>query len=229
MDWYEPDVRELEAEAGRRALPRNPAVFYGSSSIRLWHTLAKDLHSTSVVNRGFGGSTLAACAYFFDRLVTPLQPRSLTLYAGDNDLGDGRSPDEVLASFRQLFSRAGEVLGAAPFGFISIKPSPARAGILPQIRRTNGLILDVLSARREALFIDVFTPMVDLQGRPRPELFLEDGLHLSRAGYELWIEYLAPYRHQLFIELQPDINTPRVLSKSGAQGVRNVVQPPPEP
>src|SRR5277367_429584 len=111
MDWYEPEVRELE-----RTLPHVecPAVFYGSSSIRLWPRL----ESRQIVNRGFGGSTLEACVYFFERLVLPLHPRSLVVYAGDNDLGDGRSPEQVLVWFRELAVKIDLRLPGVPFGFM---------------------------------------------------------------------------------------------------------------
>src|SRR5450432_4105398 len=101
MQWYEAEVHELETR--NRALSvRCPAVFYGSSTIRMWDGLAAGLKIPNLVNCGFGGSTLEACAYFFERLVPPLSPSALVVYAGDNDLGDGRSPADVLRSFRCL-------------------------------------------------------------------------------------------------------------------------------
>src|SRR5215470_9581276 len=101
MEWYEQEVRELEQAVAVRVNGDRPPVFYGSSSIRLWTTLAEDF-DPRVLNLGFGGSTLEACLYFFARLVPPTHPRSLLLYAGDNDLGDGRSPDDVFATFRRF-------------------------------------------------------------------------------------------------------------------------------
>lgn len=125
MDWYEAEVRNLERASALR-LPRGrPPVFYGSSSIRLWDTLAKDF-DPRVLNLGFGGSTLEAFDYFFQRLITPVNPRSLLLYAGDNDLGDGRDPEQVVSWFRSLADKLERSLGAIPLGFVSVKPSPAR-------------------------------------------------------------------------------------------------------
>src|ERR1700761_3657151 len=102
MEWYETEVQDLERNLANIRLPDGPAVFDGSSSIRMWTDLAHDLCNNRAVNVGFGGSTLAACVHFFDRLVRPIDPASLVVYAGDNDLGDGRTPEDVLASFRQL-------------------------------------------------------------------------------------------------------------------------------
>ncbi|RYF53925.1 MAG: GDSL family lipase, partial [Cytophagaceae bacterium] len=95
MVWYEADVREVENRVAVTPQATNRVVFYGSSSIRLWTTLAQDFPNNKTLNLGFGGSTLAACTWFFERLIVPAAPQSLVFYAGDNDLGDGRHPQEV--------------------------------------------------------------------------------------------------------------------------------------
>jgi lysophospholipase L1-like esterase len=180
------------------APPRYPAAFYGSSSIRQWSTLAQDLGSPRVVNLGFGGSTLEACVCFFERLVPPVHPSSLIVYAGDNDLGDGRSPRQVASWFEQLIAKVDRDLKDVPFGFISIKPSPARVALLHQISEANDTIRLQIHRHPSAFYVDVFAPMLGTDGRPRPELFLEDGLHLSRAGYQLWTRILRQYRNRIF-------------------------------
>lgn len=196
MEWYEPEVRELIARLAARHVP-NPAVVYGSSSIRLWTTMAEDLKSERMVNAAFGGSTLEACSFFFERIVPPLEPASLVVYAGDNDLGDGRSPEHVLASFRQLAGKVDRDCGPISFGFISIKPSPARGDLLESIRRANELVRGEIERRSHGFFVPLFDAML-LDGKPRPELFLDDGLHLGPAGYELWTQLLEPFRERIF-------------------------------
>jgi lysophospholipase L1-like esterase len=171
-------------------------VFYGSSSVRLWDSLRDDFPDLPVINAGFGGSTLAACAYFAERLVTPLRPRSLLVYAGDNDLGDGRSPLDVLGSFRALTARLDHNLPGLRLGFLSIKPSPARWNLQSAIHEANRLIGEELRTRKEAFFIDLLTPMLGGDGQPRRELYAEDGLHLSAAGYRLWREVVGAHRPQ---------------------------------
>jgi lysophospholipase L1-like esterase len=175
-----------------------PIVFYGSSSIRLWSTLATDLGEARILNLGFGGSTLDDCAYYFERLVVPRKPGSLVLYAGDNDFGVGRSAEEVLHSFRDLSRQLDKHLGPIPFAFISIKPSPARWPLIDAIRSANSRIKDELLCRPNSTYIDVFQPMLNAGGRPRPELYLEDGLHLSPTGYRLWTEQILLHRDAIF-------------------------------
>ncbi len=195
MEWYEAEVSDLVARLAADPVPE-PAVVYGSSTIRIWTTMERDLKSKRVVNAGFGGSTLEACAHFFERIVPPTEPASLLVYAGDNDLGDGRSPEHVLASFRRLSAQVDDCCGPIPFGFISIKPSPARADILDRIRYTNELIRSEIERLALGYYVPLFDDMLD-DGEPRPELFLDDGLHLGPAGYELWTQLLEPYRDRL--------------------------------
>ncbi len=197
MEWYEAEVCALEAKfAGPRAGVGAP-VFYGSSSMRLWTTLAEDF-DPRVVNLGFGGSTMEACDYFFTRLLPPVRPRSLLLYAGDNDLGDGQSPEQTLVWFRSIADKVAEYLGPIPFGFLSVKPSPARYAIIDRMRRLNELVRREIESRPGGYYIDVFPAMLDSAGRPRPEYFIEDELHLSHSGYRLWSGILESYRHQIF-------------------------------
>ena len=203
MQWYEAEVRALERASPARLPPQarfppeaRPPVFYGSSSFRLWDTLAEDV-GRGILNLAFGGSTLEACDHFFMRLVPPVNPRSLLLYAGDNDLGDGRSPERVFRFFRSLADKV-EALGPIPFGFISVKPSPARFPIVDRIRRLNDLVRREIEARPSGYYVDVFPAMLDAAGKPRPELYSDDGLHLNRDGYRLWGRLLDPYRNQIF-------------------------------
>jgi lysophospholipase L1-like esterase len=205
MDWYEAEVHALEKSLHETPLPEDPAVFYGSSSIRMWSDLASDLQDLRAVNVGFGGSTLEACAFYFERLVASLDPASIVVYAGDNDLGDGRSPQHALGCFRSLADKVEQLPAAVPFGFVSIKLSPVRVGLRTQIVCANSLIQEEIARRPQAYYIDVFEAMLDETGQPRPELFLEDGLHLSRVGYRLWAELLEPYRNRIFIPSLPDI------------------------
>jgi lysophospholipase L1-like esterase len=168
-------------------------VFVGSSSIRLWTALESEFAELApvIVNRGFGGSLLADCVRHVDRLVLPYQPRTVVLYAGENDLHEGRSPQQVLQSFTAFVERVRQALPQARIVFVSIKPSPSRWRIQPQVVETNRLIADAVRGRPGLDFVDVHASMVDAQGQPRAELFLGDRLHLNAEGYALWRQAIA--------------------------------------
>lgn len=188
----------LEARRAGAEGEARPVAFYGSSSIRLWETLQQDFPDVELVNLGFGGSTLAACVWFFERIVLPWRPRSLVFYAGDNDLGDGRTAGEVIDSYQLLAAKISAELGRIPFGFIAIKPSPARWHLLDSIRKTNAAIRSDLETRTGGCYVDVFTAMLAEDGTARRELFAEDGLHLSRLGYDVWRAEVNRHRERLF-------------------------------
>lgn len=173
--------------------PAGAVLFYGSSSLRLWTTLSEDMAPWPVVNRAFGGSTLAACVHFFDRLVVPCAPGSIVLYAGDNDLGDGRAPDDVVRSLRAMLARIDATLGPIPVAYISIKPSLARWNLREKILRFNNAARALMEQRSSGYYVDLYTSMLDADGRPRAELFDADGLHLSAMGYQVWTHMLRPY------------------------------------
>ncbi len=186
MFWYEDEVKRLEKERSRLASP--PAtLFYGSSSIRLWNSLYEDFQNINPINLGFGGSTLAACVWFFDRLVAPFDPEAIVVYAGDNDLGDGRHPEEIFIFFKQLTVLIEERFGPVPCYFIAIKPSIARWRMIDALKYTNNLIEnEIIKLSGNWKFINIFPAMLDKYGHPDREYFEQDGLHLNKTGYELW-------------------------------------------
>lgn len=169
-------------------------LFVGSSSIRLWTDLERQFGTPAgIIKRGFGGSQLGDCVKNLERLVLKYQPRAVLVYAGDNDLAAGIPPEEVERRFVAFVDGVRAKLPATRIAYISIKPSPARAALLPQIRATNALIRTAAAAREQVEYIDIFTPMLGDSGEPRPELFRDDALHLNADGYALWRRIIAPY------------------------------------
>lgn len=192
MVWYEAEVRQLESKLITLPPASDRVVFYGSSSIRLWTTLAQDFPQINALNLGFGGSTLAACSWFFERLLLPANPKSVVFYAGDNDLGDGRHPEEVYLFFCTFADKMRHHFPSLPLFYLSIKISPARWGIVDRIRYTNYLIGKEVEKRQNAHYIDMTAPLLWPNGQPRRESFESDGLHLSPAGYQAWKRTLEP-------------------------------------
>lgn len=183
------------AQADRESAPRSGGVlFVGSSSIRLWDGLAQAFASEpTIVQRGFGGSRLVDCANFVDRLVLPYRPRLIVVYAGDNDLAEGATPTEVLASYRAFVDNVRAVLPQTRIAYLSIKPSPARVALLNQAREANRLIAEYAKQERNLDYIDIYSAMLDAQGQPRRDLFSADSLHLNAQGYKLWASLIAAH------------------------------------
>ena len=191
VEW-ERDMQRFAAEDAAMPAPANAVVFVGSSSIRLWDTLATDFPGVPVINRGFGGSEIRDSTWYADRIVIAYAPRQVLLYAGDNDLFSGRTPTQLRDDFRAFVQRLRRDLPQAKIAYISNKPSPSRANLLAAQREANALI-KADSRRLRVDYIDVFTPMLDAAGQPREDLFVADRLHMNAAGYAIWRETIAPY------------------------------------
>jgi len=188
---FEPEIQRFEA-TDRTAPPAlGGVVFVGSSTIRAWPDVAAEFPQVPVLNRGFGGSTLPEVDHYVPRVVLPYRPRLVVLYAGDNDLADGRTPADVLADYKTFVALVRRELPATRIVFVSIKPSPSRWGLMDAMREANRLVRAEVARDRLQAYVDVFSPMLRADGRPRPELFVADSLHMTRAGYDLWRERLA--------------------------------------
>lgn len=190
-DW-EADMRRFAAEDAARPPPRGAVLFVGSSSIRMWD-LDAAFPELATVNRGFGGSQLRDATWYADRIILPYAPRTIVLYAGDNDLEAGRTPHQVREDFRAFVQRVRRGLPHARIVCLSIKPSPARAHLLQAVHAANVLLRQEAARWDRVEFVDVAAPMLDGGGQPRRELFLEDDLHLNAAGYALWRRLLLPH------------------------------------
>ncbi len=193
--WHNELAAFARADQERFPAPGG-VVFVGSSTVRMWTRLSQDFALQvpgGVVNRGFGGSTLADCALFARDLVVRYKPRHVMVYAGDNDLAEGRTPLQVLDSFARFANAVRAELPDTRISFISVKPSPSREQLLPQIRETNHVVSAYLNLLPNSEFIDIYTPMLGADGRPRPELFRSDKLHMTDEGYRLWQSVIAPH------------------------------------
>jgi Lysophospholipase L1 and related esterases len=189
---FEPEILAFEAADRATPPPLGGVVFVGSSSFRMWNNVAADFPGVPVLNRAFGGSTLPEVVQLTPRVVLKYQPHLVLLYAGDNDLNAGRTPADVLNDYRTFASMVHRALPSTRIVFVSIKPSPSRFAIIDRMREANRLVQQEIAEDTLATFVDVFTPMIGASGRPRPELFGPDSLHMTRAGYLLWRERLAP-------------------------------------
>ena len=174
--------------------PKNGIVFIGSSSLRKWTDLEKTFAAYQAINRGFGGSTLADAIFYVNDLVDPYHPRQVVIYSGENDIAEGNvSADTVLHRFKTLFTLIRQKLPLVPVAFISIKPSPSRAKFQQTIIESNNLIKKYLRGQPKTAFINVYDLMLDNKKQMRPELYVEDQLHMNEKGYEIWTKAIEPY------------------------------------
>ncbi len=189
---WEPEIRAFEAADKTNPPPQDAILFIGSSSIRRWHKLAGAFPQHKVINRGFGGSQLVDSVAFADRILIPYKPKLVVLYAGDNDIAYGRPPEKVAGDFRAFVRKVEAALPGTQIAYLSIKPCPARAGWLEHVKQANRLIREYCASDDRLHFVDIFTSMLNAEGRPRADLCVADGLHPNAQCYELWASILRP-------------------------------------
>lgn len=185
IDW-ESEIAAFDAMDAGKSPPENSVLFVGSSSIRRWEGIKNDFPSFPIIRRGIRGAHIEDVTGYADSIVLPYEPRMILLYAGDNDLAFHRNPEQVLIDFKEFVSTVREELSGTKIGFISIKPSVARWPLIRKVRMANRLVQQYAESDPLLSYIDVFTPMLDSNGKLKEIYFSDDGLHLSRRGYRLW-------------------------------------------
>lgn len=197
-DWpdparYEEAISEFEKSDRSQMPPEGAILAIGSSSMRGWHgNIHKDLQPLTIIPRGFGGSNMYDVYSFADRIVLPYKPRAIMIYEGDNDIALGAPPEAVMQAYRAIKYHVHSADPSVRFYLLAVKPSPSRWDVWPQMQEVNRLFQQEAESDPRVTYIDIATPMLGLDGMPKPEIFLDDDLHMNRKGYELWRDAVRP-------------------------------------
>ena len=175
--------------------PQNAILFVGSSSFQKWHDVQLYFPNDTIINRGFGGSELTDAIRYANDIIIPYHPRQIVIYSGENDLAylDSITPEIVLSRFKKLFNLIRSSMPGVPVIYVSIKPSPSRQKLMPEMLTANTLIKQFLHSKKKTVFIDVYHKMLDENGKPMQDIFLDDNLHMNAKGYHIWQKAIEPY------------------------------------
>jgi lysophospholipase L1-like esterase len=182
---WEKNIAAIEKRLAENKPKPGSVFFSGSSSIVLWN-LKKSFPDADYVNVGFGGSVIADNVHFAPRIIVPHKPTTIVFYAGDNDIGGGRKPEQVLEDFKAFVTTVRADNPSCKILFIAVKPSIARWKKFEDQQKANGLVKAFCEKGTGLVFVDVVPLMLGADGKPTPELFQKDGLHMTPKGYELW-------------------------------------------
>lgn len=187
MNEFEPEIQKFEHADSLQAPAPGSVLFVGSSSLRKWTNLPAAFPEWPVVNRGFGGSTLADVDFYFERVIRPYRPRVVVLYEGDNDLAQDLTVEQLTARFEAFLNRLANALPETSLVLMAVKPSPSRLTYLPAQRALNRELQRLAQTRSRVYFADTFSPLLNMDQQPDPQWFESDQLHLNPAGYARWI------------------------------------------
>ena len=189
------DIREFKKMDSISAPPQNAILFISSSFFTLWKDVSDYFPGHTIINRGFGGSTLTDVIRYSNDIIVPYRPAQVVIYCGENDIAssDAITANTVVKRFEQLYSIIRNRFPGAGIVYISMKPSPSRKKFMPKMAEANARIRHFLQGKRNAAFIDVYSKMLDKNGEPLKNIFLDDSLHMNAKGYAIWQKEIKPY------------------------------------
>lgn len=192
-DRFDADIRQFEESDSKSFPAKSGILFLGSSSIRQWGPyLMSDMAPLSVIPRGFGGSNMNDALYYTDRIVLPYKPRAIVLYEGENDIDQGVSPKTIALTYKSFVEKVRVELPDCRIYFISIKPTPARWRMWSKMVEANNLIRQLVEMDDNQFYVDVADAMLNSNGEPKDNIYLGDGIHMTRDGYRIWMDALLP-------------------------------------
>ena len=189
---WENEVAAMEAADRTNPPPKNATLFIGSSTIRLWKTLAQDFPGVPVINRGFGGTEIVDATHFAARLIFPHAPKTIFLRAGGNDLNAGKTPEQVFAEFKEFVAAIQAKLPETKIVFMSLSPSLARWSQAQREKKLNELVAAFVQGNPRLKYLESYDLPLSADGKPRAEVFVGDKLHFNAEGYKLLTERVRP-------------------------------------
>ena len=189
------DIQAFKKKDSIQMPAKHQILFVGSSSFTKWTDVQDYFPGYPILNRGFGGSTLLDVIRYREDVIFKYDPKQILIYCGENDFAyaDTLSPETAVARFTELFGYIRARYPKVPLAYVSMKPSASRAKFMPRYVIANKAIADFLHKKRKAVFIDVYPAMLDADGNPIGDIFVEDHLHMNAKGYQIWQKIIAPY------------------------------------
>jgi lysophospholipase L1-like esterase len=193
MFWQ--DIQNFKKLDQETAPPKDAILLVGSSSFTKWTDVASYFPDKKIINRGFGGSRLTDLNYYANDLLNPYQPKQIIVYCGENDFADNHQlkAEVVVDRFKTFYKKIRQKFPKIEVDYISIKYSPSRETLWPQMKEANKQIAAFMKKEKNSEFIDITKVMQDSNGNIRKDLFVEDMLHMTPEGYQLWTSVMNRY------------------------------------
>ena len=182
------DIQRFNRADSLKFPPAGANLFIGSSSFTLWHGIEDYFPGKKIINRGFGGSSLPDLIRYRYDIIYPYAPKQIIMYCGENDIAssDTIQPQTVANRFFELYRLIRQKYPDIPFVYVSMKPSPSREKMMPRMLEANRQIEHFLSKEKNTRFVDVYHAMLQPNGKPKTDIWLDDKLHMNPQGYIIW-------------------------------------------
>ena len=190
---------------------RIDVYFEGDSITRRWGATdypaylehwKKNFHGWNAANFAWGGDNTHNILWRLrNGEFDGVSPKVIVLQAGTNNLpwqgpADDATVEDVVTGLAAII---GEFKSHAPDATIiltGVFARPQNPDAAPAIVKINRRLAD-LADGKEIRFININDQLVDDEGRPRPGVFSDEGLHLAVPGYEIWGNAIKPILTEL--------------------------------
>jgi len=190
---FQSEINNFKADQRDYSQVNDLVLFTGSSSMRMWVDLSRDFPQLNLLNRGFGGSAMSDLLYYADTIIIQCRPEKIFIYEGDNDIASGKRPVEIVQEAHRLVELIRRQLPGTMVCFISVKPSLSRWALKDTYCEFNNLLARFAGPLPGVYYLDVWGLMLGPDGKPRNDIYLDDGLHMNRKGYDLWKEAVGEF------------------------------------
>ena len=172
-------------------------LFVGDSDVDFWEEVESTFGTqfpndssggTAAYNVGVGGYTCKDVKNESSDFISAFEPSKVVLVCGENDLSDGKTPAVAFARYQTAVMPYVDS-GATVYSF-STKPEPDTKELHDKYKKLDRLIKDwAATLDGQLVFIDTFGGFEDLDNGM--DLYADDELHLSEAGYQYWEQWLT--------------------------------------
>lgn len=183
---------------------KQDGVLFFGDSITEWYDIEKYYSEISIkYNSGIAGATSESLMWICDEAVIKYKPKVIVFLVGTNDLGNTnmRSPREIAMNVKNIFDLIIGNLKDIKIIHISTLPcnEELQGEIVGKVMRNNKNIkvlndeyLEMIKSFKNVTFIDVYEKFIDKETNNIKENLSEDGLHLTKDGYDLLTEIIKP-------------------------------------
>jgi len=199
---WEPDIQVFDSLNHVEQSDSLTLLVTGSSSVRIWDSIHKDLAPYQVMQRGYGGAKMTDFSYYADRIIKPQQFKAIVVFVANDITGaeSDRTPKEVYRLFKDLAKQVRKRNAATPLCWIEVTPTPKRWDVSQEIQEASGLIETYCNKHDDLHFINTFDQYISPEGLPDSTFFKKDMLHLNSSGYQQWSGIIKTYLEEAGIE-----------------------------
>lgn len=181
-EYYNTKVESFEKE--NPTLNDVDIVFLGDS-LTDGCDLEKYYPLYNAVNRGISGDTTDGLLNRLKVSAYDVDPTGVVLLIGVNDISSGVKPDELSDNYEKIITGLKENLPDTIIVWCSMTALGGKSAKYNDTVIICNQKIKLLAEKYDCVFVDLFTPLCDVETREIKEEYTTDGTHLTDAGYQV--------------------------------------------